>query len=120
MRYIGLSCLREWLAGKRHCKETPYVNSYIWKGLECEICKDVLQVFFKDGKGKEISLIKFNIHEGCQNYMVIDSMTLTTSKTVHVVNFDARPNIRVGRQQGVEVRITDISVSRHHSSISLR
>ena len=39
MRYVGLSCLKSWLEGKRHCKETHFVNSYIWKGLECEICK---------------------------------------------------------------------------------
>lgn len=39
MRWIGLSCLKEWLEGKRHCKETDVVNSYIWKNLECEICK---------------------------------------------------------------------------------
>ena len=39
MRHIGLSCLKEWLEGKRHCKETAVVNSYIWKNLECEICK---------------------------------------------------------------------------------
>lgn len=39
MKYIHLECLREWLEGKKHMKETPYVNSYIWKGLECEICK---------------------------------------------------------------------------------
>ena len=39
MKYIGLSCLREWLDGKRHMKETEFVNSYIWKALECEICK---------------------------------------------------------------------------------
>jgi len=29
----------EWLENKKHMKETPYVNSYIWKNLECEICK---------------------------------------------------------------------------------
>ena len=40
LRWIGLSCLKEWLHGKRHCKETPIVNSYIWKCLECEICKN--------------------------------------------------------------------------------
>ena len=39
LRYVGLGCLKEWLEGKRHCKETPVVNSYIWKNLECEICK---------------------------------------------------------------------------------
>lgn len=31
LAHIGLSCLREWLEGKKHCKETDHVNSYIWK-----------------------------------------------------------------------------------------
>lgn len=39
VRYIHLKCVQEWLESKKHKKETPYVNSYIWRGLECEICK---------------------------------------------------------------------------------
>ena len=39
MKYIHVECLKEWLEGKKHMKETPIVNSYIWKNLECEICK---------------------------------------------------------------------------------
>ena len=39
MKFIHLDCLKEWLEGKKHMKETPVVNSYIWKNLECEICK---------------------------------------------------------------------------------
>lgn len=45
-------------------------------------------------------------------------MTATTSKTIHVLNFDNARNIKVGRVN-TEVRIIDISVSRHHSTISL-
>ena len=51
--------------------------------------------------------------------MVIESVTQTTSKTIHVINFDARPSVKVGRAQVAEVRITDISVSRHHSNLTL-
>lgn len=51
--------------------------------------------------------------------MIIESVTQTTSKTIHVINFDARKSIKVGRAQAVEVRITDISVSRHHSTLIL-
>jgi len=40
MRFIGLSCLKEWLKGKRHSKCTYSINSYIWRNLECEICKE--------------------------------------------------------------------------------
>lgn len=51
--------------------------------------------------------------------MVIESLTNSTSKTIHVVNFDHTRRIQVGRAQHVEVRITDISVSRIHSSLIL-
>ena len=51
--------------------------------------------------------------------MIIESVTQTTSKTIHVINFDARKSVKVGRAQVAEVRITDISVSRHHSNLTL-
>lgn len=119
MRYIGLSCLKEWLEGKRHCKETPVVNSYIWKNLECEICKSPFKDIFFSQDGRELSLLNYNIHDGINNYMIIESVTQTTSKTIHVINFDVRKSVKVGRAQVAEVRITDISVSRHHSNLTL-
>ena len=119
LRWIGVSCLKEWLEGKRHCKETPYVNSYIWKHLECEICKNPFKDIQKGKDGQELNLLNYKIHEGIKNYMIIESVTQTTSKTIHVINFDARKSVKVGRAQVAEVRITDISVSRHHSNLTL-
>jgi len=60
--HIGLSCLKEWLEGKRHCKETPYVNSYIWKTLECEICKSPYKDTVIQHDGRELSLLNYVIH----------------------------------------------------------
>ena len=105
----------EWLENKKHMKETPYVNSYIWKNLECEICKANYKDEAKLKGGETICLLKYNIHEDAEQYMIIESVTNTTSKTIHVVNFSARSKIKVGRGQNAEVRITDISVSRFHS-----
>lgn len=51
--------------------------------------------------------------------MVIESVTNTTSKTIHVINFDESPEVCVGRAQNADVRITDISVSRIHSRLQL-
>jgi pSer/pThr/pTyr-binding forkhead associated (FHA) protein len=51
--------------------------------------------------------------------MIIESITNSTSKTIHVINFDEKINIKVGRAQIAEVRITDISVSRFHSELTL-
>lgn len=64
VKYIHLNCIREWLDSKMHKKETPYVNSYIWRGLECEICKTYYRDVITHPKTmKKISLLKYEIHE---------------------------------------------------------
>jgi hypothetical protein len=95
MQYIHLDCLREWLEGKKHMKETPVVNSYIWKGLECEICKEPYddEITLKDGR--IASLLNYVIHPDAASYMIIESVTNTTSKTIHVINFTQKRKIRV-------------------------
>ena len=97
MKFIHVSCLMEWLENKKHMKETPYVNSYIWKNLECEICKANYKDTAQLKTGEEICLLRFTVHEDALSYMVIESVTNTTSKTIHVVNFSARNKIKVGR-----------------------
>jgi len=66
-----------------------------------------------------ISLLKYDVHEDADMHMVIESVTNSSSKTIHVVNFSASNHIKVGRGSQCEVRITDVSVSRHHSSFTL-
>jgi hypothetical protein len=95
MKYIHLDCLKEWLEGKKHMKETPYVNSYIWKNLECEICKHPYndEITLKDSR--VASLLKYTIHPDATSHMVIESVTNTTSKTIHVINFNQKRKIKV-------------------------
>jgi hypothetical protein len=101
MKYIHITCLREWLEGKKHMKETEVVNSYIWKNLECEICKtsyaDLTNIpTLKDGI-KEFNILNYKIHEDSSSYMVIESVTNTTSKTIHVINFSQQKKVKVVR-----------------------
>ena len=51
--------------------------------------------------------------------MILESIAFKTVKTIHVLNFDRLRAIRVGRAPNAEMRITDISVSRHHSTFFL-
>ena len=51
--------------------------------------------------------------------MVIESVTNSSSKTIHVVNLSTSNNVKVGRGSQCEVRITDVSVSRHHASFEI-
>ena len=87
--------------------------------MECEICKSPFKDIYPSADGRELNLLNYVIHDGIKNFMIIESVTNTTSKTIHVINFDARKSVRVGRAQSAEVRITDISVSRHHSNLTL-
>ena len=95
------------------------MNSYIWRGLECEICKAFYKDLIKMPDGSEVSLLKFDIHLDAEKYMILESVTNSSSKTIHVVNFSASSYTRVRRGSQCEVRITDVSVSRHHSSFEL-
>jgi hypothetical protein len=97
VKFIHLNCIKEWLEGKKHKKETPFVNSYIWRGLECEICKAFYQDQITLSSGRIVSLLNFDIHKFSEQYMVIESVTNSSSKTIHVVNFSAAPMIKVGR-----------------------
>lgn len=69
-------------------KETPYVNSYIWKNLECEICKSAYSDTTKLKNGEIVSLLNYTVHSDATMYMIIESVTNTTSKTIHVINFN--------------------------------
>jgi len=42
MKYIHLTCLREWLDSKRVSQKLEGVYSYYWEELSCELCKDPL------------------------------------------------------------------------------
>lgn len=99
MKYIHENCLKEWLEGKKHMKETEFVNSYIWKNLECEICKtsyaDLKMIqTLKDGP-KEVNILNFTVHQDAKSFMIIESVTNTTSKTIHVINFTKSRKIKV-------------------------
>lgn len=60
VKYIHLGCIREWLNGKMHKRETPQVNSYIWRGLECEICKQYYKDVIKHPvTGENCSLLNY-------------------------------------------------------------
>lgn len=61
VQYIGVSCLKEWLHGKRHSKMTRSVHSFIWKAFECEICKTPFKEKVTAIDGSERNLLQYEI-----------------------------------------------------------
>jgi len=75
MRHIGLSCLKEWLHSKRNCKKSRAVHSYIWKALECEICKTPFKDTIIAHDGTERTLLEYEIQLETSNYMILESLS---------------------------------------------
>lgn len=90
MSSIHYECLKTWLHGKVHYKETERVNSYNWKFLECELCKTRLKDMFIH-KGKELHVLQY-LRPDSGHYMVLESFTNTPHKTMHVIKLDREDN----------------------------
>lgn len=120
MKTIHFDCLKEWLHSKIHFKESTYIYSYNWKFLECELCKER----FKDSylhKGRKYQIL--NYHRPTDgDFIIFESFTNTPHKTIHVLVVPKGEKERdkvfyVGWGNDVDMRITDISVSRLHATI---
>ncbi|CAI2381940.1 unnamed protein product [Moneuplotes crassus] len=123
MKYIHLGCIRTWLEGKIHKKNSDFIHSYNWKNLECELCK----TRFKDThwhNGQQYNILNY-LRPTDGAYLIMESFTNTPHKTIHVVSISKHHLKRksafsflVGRENIVDIRITDISVSRAHAYVN--
>jgi hypothetical protein len=119
MKFIHLSCLQTWLKSKLTVKSqsNEFCTSYSLRQVECELCKQILPDFVKY-KGKLYELWDF-IKPTYKSYMTIETILTekNCNRTLYVMNMEGKSSIRIGRGHESDIRITDISVSRYHSSI---
>ena len=115
--------MKQWIESKLHKKEADHTYSYNWKNLFCEICKDKFHNSYYHKDNRFYLLNHLRPESG--NYIILESFTNTPHKTIHVIYFEdemvdtSMPiEFTVGRDNTVNIRITDISVSRLHSTIT--
>ena len=96
-KFIGQQCLTKWLDSKRFAKETSHVKSYIWRGLTCEICKTPFAIDTEQ-------VLNYQVPQS-NNFLILESVSKTQNITIHVVDFDFRNSVEVGRAGDSEVRI---------------
>ena len=129
MRCVHFECLRGWLVSKRHYKKTETVETYSWRTLECELCKHpyperVVPMTLPgqpapkaQPQSKPLNLLDYETPD--KNFMVLESLTSGTSKTVYVVFLESRRDVKMGRGNESDIRIADISVSRLHAQLKV-
>ena len=120
MKYIHLNCLKQWLFAKS-CKRLEKKNNFstfIVKPVECELCKTKLPDFIIHND-KLYELLDFRTE--FENHLTIESLTIdkNNNKCLYVINLDDNYSIKIGRGSQSDLTLSDISVSRVHSIITI-
>ena len=122
MKYIHYKCLKNWLNSKIEddILKDSYDNevhsiTYKRKDVSCELCNEQLPDYVKyNNRYYNISFYKPNFGE----FMVLESMATSDKekiKYIHLISFDNKNSIIIGRSKECELSINDISLSSYHS-----
>ena len=123
MKYIHYDCLKNWLNSKIEEdisvdseNQEVEVISYNRKDISCELCKEKLPDYVKyNDKYYNISFYKPKFTE----FAVFESMRADKHKAkfIHIISFDKKNSINIGRANECELSISELSVSRFHCII---
>ena len=123
MKYIHYECLKNWLNSK--IEEDMSIDdkdreiesiSYNRKDISCELCKEKLPDYIKyKGQYYNICFYKPKFEE----FIVLESVQVDKDKTkfIHLISFDDKYTINMGRANECELSIAELSVSRYHCMI---
>ena len=120
MKYIHYECLKNWLNSKieeefsidSNDKELDAIT-YNRKDIACELCKEKFPDYIKYND------LYYNIlfyKPKFEEFIVLESMKLDNEKTkyIHLISFDNKNNINLGRSNECDLSIAELSVSRYH------
>jgi len=112
---IHADCLMDWIKTKMNKRVTDAYEFYTWKGLECDICKKTYPEYFMANQ-QRYSLLTYD--RPPQPYIVLDlyNKEANTLRGCFVIK-RAKDNLRIGRGQDCDIRLSDISISRSHSRL---
>lgn len=128
MKWVHAKCLAFWL--KSRCQERSGQNvcTIYWKNLDCELCKSLLpgqrihsQLDFLEqvtSEEKKIDLIPIpSIKAPSILIEILSKEEKAVVRGIHIANFSLGKSLKLGRGNDCEIRINDISVSRHHATL---
>ena len=114
LKYIHLSCLKQWITTHSCVKldDNDNCSIFLIKPVECELCKTKFPDYIKH-KNKLNPLLDFS--NEYQNYLTLESLTLDKNKNkfIYVISLEKK-KLKIGRGNECEIILSDISVSRIH------
>ena len=125
-KYIHYECLKKWLKSKIEEEmsidsNNPQVEviSYNRNDITCEICKEKFPDYIKyKNRTYNISFYEPKYKE----YIVVESMRADKHKAkfIHLISFDNKDSVHIGRANECELSIAELSVSRFHCILHKR
>jgi len=90
--------------------------SFFWRALECELCGMAYPttVSFADPSTDVKTVELFEIPRPLRPYIILEPK-VQNGKGLHIVSLASAKSARLGRGHDSDIRISDISVSRHHA-----
>ena len=122
MKYIHYQCLKNWLNSKIEAEssldsETEEVGiTYCCKDLSCELCKTKFPDYLNH-KGKIYNITFYK--PKFKQFIIFESMRADKLKTkfIHILSFDNKNQIALGRANDCDLSFPELSVSRYHCFI---
>ena len=113
VKFTHFQCLKRWVRSKVQIRASDCSLTYHWRALSCDICKMETPLRIKAG-GEVFSLMEFQQPE--TPYIVLETVEEEEAmRTRHVISFNEKHCVTLGRGLDSDVRINDISVSRAHA-----
>ncbi|CAD8074550.1 unnamed protein product [Paramecium sonneborni] len=118
MKYVHLNCLQLWIQQSIKVKNQQSSIQYIWKKMECEICKMPLKSTYT--YQRQIFCI-MQIQKPIVPYMIwkITSDDKSKEGIIQVMELQDKAEIKIGRVPDCDIKLKDISVSRNHALIKV-
>ncbi|CAD8160016.1 unnamed protein product [Paramecium pentaurelia] len=118
MKYVHLNCLQIWIQQQIKIKNQQSSIQYIWKKMECEICKMSLQSTYTY-QGQIFCIMQ--IQKPVVPYMIwkITSDDKSKEGIIQVMELLDKSEIKIGRVPDCDIKLKDISVSRSHAIIKV-
>ena len=119
LKYIHLKCLKHWIMTKscQKVEESDFCNVFLFKEVECEICKMQFPDLIKHN-GQYFYLLDFT--KDFKNYLILETITLDEegNKFLYVISL-LNKEIKIGRGILSDILLSDVSVSRVHCKINI-
>lgn len=118
VKYVHLKCMQNWVRSKLNMQQNKNIVTILWKNLHCELCKDKLPITLEQD-GEILSLIPFDEHIS-GSYVMLESFSKEKDSTgIHLIDLSSNQNFKIGRGHDSDLKVSDISVSRIHSVVTV-